>query len=63
MDPPGFNTHSFKIGATASAKQVSNSDSYLKFLGKWKNNAYLGYIILLSADLAMLSKTLISTSQ
>ena len=41
VDPPGFNTHSLKIGAAASAKQASISDSHLKFLGKWKSNAYL----------------------
>lgn len=62
MDPVSFNTHSFRIGAATSAKQAGISDSHLKALGRWKSNAYLRYIRLSPADLAMLSKTLISTS-
>jgi len=35
MDSSQFNTHSFRIDATTSAKQVSMSDSHVKTLGRW----------------------------
>ena len=48
MDPSKYNTHSFRIGAAASAKQAGVSDSHLKALGRWKSDAYKKYIRLSS---------------
>ena len=39
-----FNIHSFRIGATTSAKAANISDTYIQMLGRWKSNAYKLYI-------------------
>ena len=39
-----FNTHSFHIGATTSAKAANISDTHIQMLGRWKSNAYKLYI-------------------
>ena len=61
MDHRQFNTHSFRIGATTSAKHVGMSDSHLKALGRWRSDAYLKYVQLSLKDLARLSKSLASS--
>ena len=61
MDSSQFNTHSFRIGAATSAKQVGISDSHVKALGRWQSNAYQKYVRLSPQDLARLSKSLAST--
>ena len=54
MNPHHFNTHSYQIGATTSAKQAGVSDSVLKALGRWKSDTYLKYVRLSPLDLAHL---------
>ena len=52
MHPQNFNTHSFRISATTSAKQAGISDSHIKALGGWKSNAYLKYVCVSPQDLS-----------
>ena len=54
-----YNTHSFYIGATASAKVAGISEAHIQMLGRWKNQAYLQYISTPRSQLAMLSKWLV----
>ena len=61
MDHCQFNIHSIKIGAATSAKCAGVSDSHLKFLMRWRSDAYLKYVWLLLKDLARLSKSLASS--
>jgi len=35
-----YNTHSFRIEAATTARQVNIPDSSIKMLGRWKSNAY-----------------------
>ena len=42
--PHNFNTHSFRIGATTSAKQGNISDTHIKMLGRWRSDTYQSYI-------------------
>ena len=45
IDSRWYNTHSFHIGATTSARQANIPDKYIKILGRWKSDAYLSYYI------------------
>ena len=40
LDDQKYNTHSFHIGATTSAKAAGVSDSHIKMLGRWQSKAY-----------------------
>ena len=53
-----FNTHSFRIGAATSAKQVNISDSTIQMLGRWHSDTYKRYIRMLPSDIAQFSTTL-----
>jgi len=56
MSPHQFNTRSFQIGVSTTAKQAGVSDSHLRTLGRWRSDAYLKYVQLIPQDLARLSK-------
>ena len=55
-----FNTHSFRIGAAATAKQASISNSHIKMLGQWCSDTYQCYVQMSTSDLAGLSRALAS---
>ena len=60
LSPHNFNTHSFRIGATTSAKQANISDTHIKMLGCWRSDIYQSYICMAPSDLAAFSRTLVS---
>ena len=60
LDKKQYNTHSFRIGAAASAKQANIPDTYIKMLGRWRSDAYQCYIKTPPQDLARFSKQLIT---
>ena len=53
------NTHSFRIGATTSAKEAGISDAHIQMLGRWKSQAYLQCITTSRSQLATLSTQLL----
>ena len=53
-----YNTHSFRIGAAASALLANISDTNIQMLGLWQSNAFQCYIRLPPTELAKLSKLL-----
>ena len=53
-----FNTHSFRIGATTSAKAANISDTHIQMLGRWKSNAYRLYIQTPPQEIVNLSRVL-----
>ena len=63
MDCSQCNTHSFRIGAATSPKQVAISDSDLKALGRWRSDAYQIYVRLSPQGLAGFSKSLAYTQR
>jgi len=40
----GFSSHSFRIGAATSLAMEGVPESRIMQLGRWKSNAYKGYI-------------------
>ena len=60
LSPQNFNTHSFRIGAATSAKQVNISDTHIKMLGRWRSDTYQRYICMAPSDLAAFSRILVS---
>ena len=63
MDCSQCNTHSFRIEAATSPKQVAISDSDLKALGRWRSDAYQKYVRLSPQGLAGFSKSLAYTQR
>ena len=53
-----YNTHSFRIGAATTAKEVGISDTHIQMLGRWRSSAYQQYIRTSATTLAELSKVL-----
>lgn len=53
-----YNTHSFRLGAATSAKDVGISDVYVKKLGRWRSDAFQQYIRPPASKLASFSKQL-----
>ena len=51
-----YNTHSFRIGATTSAKEAGIDDTYVKMLGRWRSDTYQQYIRAPPETFAKLSK-------
>ena len=43
-DPAMFNTHSFQIGAATHAALSGVPDSQIRYMGRWKSNAFMNYI-------------------
>ena len=43
-DPAMFNTHSFQIGAATHAALSGVPDSKIRYMGRWKSNAFMNYI-------------------
>ena len=61
IDSKQYATHSFRIGAAATtAKETGISDVHIKMLGRWKSNAYQLYVRTPRAELAKLSKQMVS---
>ena len=60
IDPRFYNTHSFHIGVATSARQANIPDTFIKMMGRWKNDAYQSYIKTPPQELAKLSKYLTS---
>ena len=44
LKPKFYTPHSFRIGGATSAHLKNISDSQIRQLGRWKSNAFLGYI-------------------
>ena len=65
IDDKLYATHSFRIGAATTAKEagVDVSDVHIKMLGRWKSNAYQLYIRTPRAELAKLSRQMVSGSK
>jgi len=38
LDDTFYNTHSFRIGATTSAKEAGIADTDIKMMGRWKSD-------------------------
>ena len=60
LDDSKYNTHSFRIGATTSAKAVGMADVHIQMLGRWRSSAYQAYIRTPAQVLTKLSKQLVS---
>ena len=60
-DPSRYNTHSFRIGAAITTKDVGISDTHIKMLGRWESSAYQLYVRTSSYQLAKLSKRMVSS--
>ena len=58
-----YNTHSFRVGAATTARQANIPDPLIQLMGRWKSSAYLTYIKTSPADLAKLSKRLITNDR
>ena len=56
MDEKGYSTHSFRIGAATTVKDVGISDAHIQMLGRWKSEAYKLYIRTPRSQLAKYSK-------
>jgi len=59
IDTSQYNTHSFHIGASTSAKEAGISDTHIRMLVRWKSPAYLQYIRIPSSQVATLCKRLV----
>ena len=44
LDDSNYNTHSFRIGATTTAKAMGIADVHIQLLGRWRSSAYQDYI-------------------
>ena len=44
LDPSKFGTHSFRIGRCSQLAKDGASDSYIRFMGRWHSDAFLGYV-------------------
>jgi hypothetical protein len=44
LDSTRYKAHSFRIGAACTAMQAGATDAQIRFLGRWKSNAFLAYI-------------------
>ena len=60
FDDSLYNTHSFRIGAATSAKEVGISDAHIQLLGRWRSSTFQTYIRTPTTVLMRLSKQLVS---
>ncbi len=44
LSPIGFSSHSLRIGAATAASAAGLSDHAIQKLGRWRSNAFKGYI-------------------
>ena len=58
IDSSLYSGHSFRIGAATTAAEKGVEDSTIRALGRWKSDAYLGYIRTPRETLAQVSQTL-----
>ena len=59
IDNKQYATHRFRIAAT-TVKEAGILDVHIKMLGRWKSNAYQLYVRTPCAELAKLSKQMVS---
>ena len=43
-NPQEFNTHSLRVGRATDLALAGSSDAIIRQTGRWKSNAYLGYV-------------------
>ena len=63
IDPTGFSSHSFRIGATPKASRQGLPKSIIKWLGRWKSTAYQRYIKPPTTHLASLASLISAQGQ
>ena len=63
IDDKLYATHSIRIGAATTVKEAGVSDVHIKMLGRWKSNAYQLYVRTPRAELAKLSRQMVSGSK
>ncbi len=58
LDPTGFSSHSFRVGAATTASAAGLPDHTIQQLGRWKSQAFKGYIRPLKQTLQKTTRTL-----
>ena len=63
LDKHCYNTHSFRIGAAASASPAKIPESHIQILSRWGSNAFSRYIRPPPTEIANISKVIAAESQ